>query len=67
LITFAPVRWATAAQNDGPSSPCSWTWVTPMTSTSPAISSSGWLTNTPTVSTWRRTSRTIPAATPGST
>src|SRR4051812_36104003 len=66
LITFAPVRCATAAQNDGPSSPCSCTWVNPIASASAAISSSGWLTKTPTVSSRRCITRAIPAAIAGS-
>ena len=40
FMTFAPVRRATSAQKAGPSSPCSWTIVSPRPSTSPATSSS---------------------------
>ena len=47
LMIFAPVRRATSAQNDGPSSPCSCTSDSPIPSASPQTSSSGWLTNTP--------------------
>src|SRR3954464_2671723 len=54
LMTFAPVRRATSAQNDGPSSPWSWIIVSPRPSATPATSSSGALTNTPQISAWRR-------------
>src|SRR4051794_37895195 len=54
FITLAPVRRATSAQNDGPSSPWSWTIVSPSPSATAATSSSGALTNTPQISTWRR-------------
>jgi tryptophan synthase alpha chain len=66
LMTRAPVRWATAVQNDGPSSPCSCTCVRPMPSTACATSSRPALTNTPTSCTRRRSARAMPAATAGS-
>ena len=67
LMIFAPVRRATSFANTGPSSPCSWTCVSPIPSTACATSSSVGFTNTPTSSTWRRTRRAIPAATASST
>ncbi len=66
LITRAPVRWKTAAQNDGPSSPCSCTYVRPTPSAIRSTSSSVGFTNTPTGSTWRRSARAMPAATASS-
>src|SRR4029079_15943708 len=54
LTIFAPVRRATSPQYDGPSSPCSWTIVRPRASAVPVTSSSGALTNTPQISSWRR-------------
>ena len=66
LMTRAPVRSATAVQNDGPSSPCSCTCVSPTPSASWTTSSSVGLTNTPTGSTRRRSARAIPAAIAGS-
>ena len=66
LITRAPVRSATAVQNAGPSSPCSCTCVSPIPSAAWTTSSSVGFTNTPTVSTRRRSARAIPAATAGS-
>src|SRR6201989_2037000 len=54
LMIFAPVRRATSAQYDGPSSPWSWTIVRPSSSAVPVTSASGALTNTPQISAWRR-------------
>ena len=62
LITFAPVRRPASAQNAGPSSPCSWTWVRWSASAACATSSSVALTNTPTSSTRRRSAAAMPAA-----
>src|SRR4051794_1856732 len=67
LITLAPVLRAVSVAKDGPSSPCSCTWVSPIASTAWETSSSVGFTNTPTSSTWRRTRRAIPAATGSST
>src|SRR4051812_21588766 len=53
-MTFAPVRRATSAQYAGPSSPWSWTIVSPTPSAMPVTSSSGALTNTPQTSACRR-------------
>ena len=47
LDHLAPVRRATSAQNDGPSSPWSWTIVSCPRSAASATSSRGALTNTP--------------------
>ncbi len=65
LITRQPVRRAASAQNDGPSSPWSWSIVSPTSSAVRATSSSVGLTNTPTTSTRRLTAAAIPAAAPG--
>src|ERR1700754_190341 len=62
LTTFAPVRRATSAQKDGPSSPWSWIIVRPTPSAVPVTSSSGALTNTPQISAWRRSVAAIRSA-----
>ena len=65
-MTLAPVRRATSPQKAGPSSPCSWTIVSPIPSTIPATSSSVALTNTPQTWARRRTAAAMRAASAGS-
>ncbi len=62
LITRAPVRRATSAQKDGPSSPWSWTRVRPRRSLSRPTSSSDALTKTPASSVRRRRAAVIRSA-----
>ena len=64
LITLHPVRRRTSSQNDGPSSPCSWTIVSEAASAVAAISSSVALTNTPATSARRRSAAPISTASP---
>ena len=66
LITLQPVRRAASWQNDGPSSPCSWSIVSCSSSTAVASSGRVGLTNTPTISAWRRSSELISSAVAGS-
>ena len=67
LITFTPVRRATSAQKEAPSSPFSCTIVSCSFSTAASTSSRVGLTKTPTISHLRRKAAAISAATPGST
>ena len=66
LITLTPVRRAVSAQNEGPSSPLSWTIVSPASSTAAATSSSSGLTKTPTTSHLRLNAAEIATASAGS-
>ena len=62
LITRAPLRRVASAQNDGPSSPCSCSMLSPSSSLVRTTSSSGALTNTPHSSTLRRSTAAIRCA-----
>src|SRR5919204_4399981 len=66
FITLQPVRRAASRQNAGPSSPCSWRMLREQRSASSATSSSVAFTNTPTISSARRSSAPISSPTAGS-
>src|SRR5919198_3824811 len=66
FITLQPVRRAASRQNAGPSSPCSWRMPREQRSASSATSSSVAFTNTPTISSARRSSAPISSPTSGS-
>jgi hypothetical protein len=66
FMTLAPVRRATSEQKAGPSSPCSWTMVSPSASASSVTWASGALTKTPATSARRRSARAIRSASDGS-